>query len=141
MNASVNANAVKIAVLDDYQGVALQLADWSAVTARAQVVVFKDHLADADALVERLLPFDVVCVMRERTPLRRAVIERLPNLKLIASTAKRNVSIGTFFLRTRHCGPAAGNDPSATTWRTGPSASSDWATWVRKSPRWGLRSA
>ncbi len=82
-----------IAVLDDYQGVALKLADWSAVTARAQVVVFNDHLADADAVVERLRPFDVVCVMRERTPLRRAVIERLPNLKLIASTAKRNASI------------------------------------------------
>jgi len=83
----------KIAVLDDYQGVALKLADWSAVAARAQVVVFNDHLADADAVVERLRPFDVVCVMRERTPLRRAVIERLPNLKLIASTAKRNASI------------------------------------------------
>src|SRR5271170_2378489 len=84
-----------IAVLDDYQGVALTLADWSAVTARARVVVFNDHLADADAVVERLLPFDVVCVMRERTPLRRAVIERLPNLKLIASTGKRNASIDT----------------------------------------------
>ena len=83
----------KIAVLDDYQGVALKLADWSAVTARAQVVVFNDHIADDDAVVERLRPFDVVCVMRERTPLRRAVIERLPNLKLIASTAKRNASI------------------------------------------------
>src|SRR5258708_15340810 len=93
MNA--NSKAVKIAVLDAYQGVALQLADWSAVTARAQVLVFHDHLADADALVERLLPFDVVCVMRERTPLRRAVIERLPKLKLIASTAKRNASIDT----------------------------------------------
>jgi phosphoglycerate dehydrogenase-like enzyme len=83
----------KIAVLDDYQGVALQLADWSAVMARAEVAVFNDHLADADAVVERLRPFDVVCVMRERTPLRRAVLERLPNLKLIASTAKRNASI------------------------------------------------
>jgi len=83
----------KIAVLDDYQGVALQLADWSAVMARAEVAVFNDHLADADAVVERLRPFDVVCVMRERTPLRRTVLERLPNLKLIASTAKRNASI------------------------------------------------
>jgi phosphoglycerate dehydrogenase-like enzyme len=85
--------AVNVAVLDDYQGVALQLADWSAVTSRANVVVFNDHLTDADAVVERLLPFDVVCVMRERTPLRRAIIERLPRLKLIASTARRNASI------------------------------------------------
>ena len=90
-----NTPAVNIAVLDDYQGVAPTLADWSAVTARANVVVFNDHLADSDAVVERLLPFDVVCVMRERTPLRRAVIERLPRLKLIASTAKRNASIDT----------------------------------------------
>jgi phosphoglycerate dehydrogenase-like enzyme len=88
-----NEHSVKVAVLDDYQGVALTLADWSAVTAHATVTVFNDHLADPDAVVERLLPFDVVCVMRERTPLRRAVIERLPKLKLIASTAGRNASI------------------------------------------------
>jgi phosphoglycerate dehydrogenase-like enzyme len=90
-----NEQPLSIAVLDDYQGVALTLADWSAVTARARVVVFNDHLTDADAIVERLLPFDVVCVMRERTPLNRNIIERLPALKLIASTAKRNASIDT----------------------------------------------
>jgi phosphoglycerate dehydrogenase-like enzyme len=83
----------KIAVLDDYQGVALEMADWSAVTARADVDVFSDHLADADALLERLLPYDVLCVMRERTPLGAPLIERLPNLKLIASTGPRNASI------------------------------------------------
>ena len=83
----------KIAVLDDYQGVALKMADWSAVLARADVDVFSDHLQDADAVAERLLPYDVVCVMRERTPLRAETIERLPNLKLIASTGPRNASI------------------------------------------------
>jgi phosphoglycerate dehydrogenase-like enzyme len=88
-----NQHSVNIAVLDDYQGVSQSLADWSAVTAQARVVAFNDHLTDTDAVVERLLPFDVVCVMRERTPLPRPVIERLPNLKLIASTAKRNASI------------------------------------------------
>src|SRR5262249_42310537 len=55
--------------------------------------VFNDHLTDRDEVVERLLPFDVVCVMRERTPLPRAVIERLPRLKLIASTGRRNAAI------------------------------------------------
>jgi phosphoglycerate dehydrogenase-like enzyme len=84
---------IKIAVLDDYQGVALTLADWSAIAQRAQIRVFNDHLADPDAVVGRLLPFDIVCVMRERTPLRRDIIERLPNLKLIASTGPRNASI------------------------------------------------
>lgn len=83
----------KIAVLDDYQGVALKMADWSAVTARAQVDVFSDHLDNADEVAGRLLPYDVVCVMRERTPLRGDMIERLPNLKLIASTGPRNASI------------------------------------------------
>jgi phosphoglycerate dehydrogenase-like enzyme len=84
---------VNIAILDDYQNVALKMADWSPLAQRARIDVFNDHLADADALVSRLLPYEVVCVMRERTPMRRGIIERLPNLKLIASTAPRNASI------------------------------------------------
>ena len=83
----------QIAVLDDYQNAALESADWSALRDRADITVFHDHLADPDAVIERLLPFDVVCVMRERTPLPRKVIERLPNLKLIASTGSINASI------------------------------------------------
>jgi hypothetical protein len=83
----------KIAVLDDYPDIALSLADWSVLNSRASVTVFNDHLAEADAVVERLQPFDVVCVMRERTPLTRAIIERLPRLRLIASPAFRNASI------------------------------------------------
>src|SRR6267378_3169372 len=83
----------KIAVLDDYQNAALESADWSVLLDRADIVVFQDHLADPDAVIERLLPFDVVCVMRERTPLPRNIIERLPNLKLIASTGAVNASI------------------------------------------------
>jgi phosphoglycerate dehydrogenase-like enzyme len=83
----------RIAVLDDYQNVALTLADWSALDDRATVTVFNDHLADSDAVVERLKPFDIVCVMRERTPMTRTIIERLPKLRLIASTARRNASI------------------------------------------------
>ena len=86
-------NVVRIAVLDDYQNVALEMADWSPLAGRAAVTVFNDHVSEIDAVVERLLPFDVVCVMRERTPLSRAVIERLPRLKLIASTGARNASI------------------------------------------------
>jgi phosphoglycerate dehydrogenase-like enzyme len=84
---------MRIAVLDDYQGIARQMADWSALEERARVDVFCDHVTGANALVERLLPYDVVCVMRERTPLGREIIERLPQLKLICSTAMRNASI------------------------------------------------
>lgn len=83
----------RVAVLDDYQNVALTSADWSPVTARADVTVFNDHLADVDALVARLEPFDVVFVMRERTPLPRNIIERLPRLRMIASTGPFNASI------------------------------------------------
>jgi phosphoglycerate dehydrogenase-like enzyme len=84
---------MKVAILDDYQNVALQLADWSGVRRHADITVFNDHLGDATAVVERLQPFDIVCVMRERTPLTRDILEQLPRLKLIASTGPRNASI------------------------------------------------
>ncbi|OBI49054.1 hydroxyacid dehydrogenase [Mycobacterium kyorinense] len=84
---------MKVAILDDYQNVALSMADWSQVAARADITVFTDHQADHDAIVERLAPFDVVFVMRERTPLPRSIIERLPNLKMIASTGPFNAAI------------------------------------------------
>ncbi|BBX48820.1 D-2-hydroxyacid dehydrogenase family protein [Mycobacterium cookii] len=84
---------MQVAILDDYQNVALSMADWSKVAARAEITVFTDHVADQGDLVERLAPFDVVCVMRERTPLPRSVLERLPRLKLIASTGPFNAAI------------------------------------------------
>src|SRR5271163_1433576 len=84
---------IRVAILDDYQNVALEMADWSPLAGRAVITVFNDHLSDSEAIVERLLPFEVVCVMRERTPLPRSVIERLPRLKLIASTGSRNAAI------------------------------------------------
>ena len=84
---------MNVAILDDYQHVALRLADWSGVRHHAEITVFNDHIADPSAVVERLRPFDVICVMRERTPLTREILQQLPNLKLIASTGPRNASI------------------------------------------------
>ena len=84
---------MKIAILDDYQNIALKLADWSTLARRAEITVFNDHIADPAAIIDRLLPFDVVCVMRERTPLPRDIIQHLPRLKLIASTGPGNASI------------------------------------------------
>jgi phosphoglycerate dehydrogenase-like enzyme len=84
---------MQIAVLDDYQEAALRMADWSPLQGRASITTFHDHVADADAIVARLQPFEIVCVMRERTPLTRAILERLPNLRLIASTGAVNASI------------------------------------------------
>src|SRR5258705_4857042 len=83
----------RIAVLDDYQNVALESADWSVLSDRADIAVFQNHLADPEAVIERLLPFDVLCVMRERTPLPRNVMERLPNLRLSAWTGAVSASI------------------------------------------------
>ncbi len=92
---------VAVAVLDDYQHAALRFADWASVGTRAAITVFDDHLADPDAVVARLQPFDVLCVMRERTPLTRIIIERLPRLKLIISTGPRNASIDLAAARDR----------------------------------------
>jgi phosphoglycerate dehydrogenase-like enzyme len=72
----------QVAILDDYAGVALDVADWSAVQTRSEVTVFDRHLSEAEA-VEALRPFDVVCTMRERMAFPRTLIERLPELKLI----------------------------------------------------------
>jgi phosphoglycerate dehydrogenase-like enzyme len=92
---------VRIAVLDDYQGVALRSADWSPLNGRARIEVFRDHVSEPNAIVARLNPFTVVCVMRERTPLSRDIIERLPNLRLIASTGAVNASIDLEAARER----------------------------------------
>ncbi len=72
----------KVAILDDYAGVALGVADWSPVQKRAEVTVFDRHLGEDEA-AEVLRPFDVVCTLRERMAFPRTLIERLPNLKLI----------------------------------------------------------
>jgi phosphoglycerate dehydrogenase-like enzyme len=82
-----------IAILDDYQGVALSMADWTGVKEKAELTVFSDHVADETTLIRRLQPFQVLCVMRERTPLTRSILTQLPNLKLIISTGRRNASI------------------------------------------------
>jgi phosphoglycerate dehydrogenase-like enzyme len=88
-----NNKRVQVAVLDDYQNAALRLADWSVLDGRVAVTVFNDHLSDADAVAERLKGFEALCVMRERTPLPLAMLERLPKLKLIVSTGPRNAAI------------------------------------------------
>jgi phosphoglycerate dehydrogenase-like enzyme len=73
---------IKIAILDDYAKVALQLADWSALDGKAEITVFDRHLTEDEAAVA-LKPFDVLCTVRERMSLPRSLFERLPNLKLV----------------------------------------------------------
>ena len=84
---------MRIALLDDYQDVALKMAPWSRLPPSCEVVAFRDHLVDDDALVERLAGFDALMAMRERTPLTSQLLRRLPRLKLIVTAGMRNASI------------------------------------------------
>ncbi len=83
----------QIAVIDDYQNVSQNFGDWAGLREVAQVTVFNDRVGDEDALAAMLQPFDVLCVMRERTPLRRSLLERLPRLRMIATTGNWNAAI------------------------------------------------
>jgi phosphoglycerate dehydrogenase-like enzyme len=82
-----------IAILDDYQNVALRMADWSGLQKGHKVVVFNERLPDLDAVARALAEFDVVGIMRERTPFPRALFEKLPKLRLLVTTGKRNASV------------------------------------------------
>ena len=86
-------SVARIAVLDDHQYVAAEFSDWSRVGGPVDVVEFHDHVSDEDALVRRLQPFDVVVAMRERTPFPRSTLARLPNLRLLVTTAMDNKSL------------------------------------------------
>lgn len=84
---------MKCAILDDYQNVALSMADWSAVKDRLELQVFNHHFEDQDELVAAIEACEIVVIMRERTPFRRNLLQRLPNLKLLVTTGMRNASI------------------------------------------------
>ena len=79
-----------VAILDDYQAVAQQMADWSQLPPGINVQFFHDHIADEDALVDRLKNFQVVMGMRERTPFPRSVLDRLPELRLLVTAGMGN---------------------------------------------------
>ena len=80
----------RIAILDDYQHVALKMADWSRLPPECEPVVFDRNLATEDEAARALADFDVLCLLRERMPMPRTLIERLPALKLIVVTGAHN---------------------------------------------------
>jgi phosphoglycerate dehydrogenase-like enzyme len=92
---------MRIAVLDDYQGVAREMADWASLGADCELTCFQDHIFDLRELAERLMPFEVVVAMRERTPFPRALLEKLPRLRLLVTTGMRNASIDVAAARER----------------------------------------
>jgi phosphoglycerate dehydrogenase-like enzyme len=107
---------VRIAVLDDYQGIALSMGGWDRLPADASPEAFRDHLFDEDALAKRLEPFEIVVAMRERTPFRRSLVARLPNLKLLITTGMRNASFDMPALKEQGvtvCGTGGIGSPTA----------------------------
>lgn len=105
-----------IAIIDDYQNVALQMADWSAIRAAHAVTVVDRPLRDIEDAAATLAAFDVVCIMRERTPFPRALLERLPKLRLLVTTGMRNAAVDTKAAAERGitvCGTDSGGHATA----------------------------
>ena len=111
---------MKLAVLDDYQATAKDLGDWSELPPGTEVEYFQDHINDEDQLVDRLKDFDMVMGMRERTPFTRSILSRLPKLRLLITTGRRNASFdieAATELGISVCGTGgAGEGPTELTW-------------------------
>ena len=106
----------RCAILDDYQNVALKLADWSKLRGEVEIKVFNDSLGDQPALIRGLGSYSIVCLMRERTPFLRNTIEALPDLKLLITTGAGNKSIDLAAAAERGitvCGTEAAGQPTA----------------------------
>ena len=103
---------MKIAVLDDYQSVARDMADWSGLEKDHEITFFNQVYEGLDGFAKRLEPFDIVCLVRERSPFKRDVIERLPNLKLVVTAGMRNAAIDMEALKD-HGIPLVGTSGSA----------------------------
>ncbi len=82
----------RCAILDDYQNVALTMADWSPLKGKVDITVFDKPFKSSAEATAALMDFQIVCAMRERTPFSRDVLEALPNLKLLLTSGMRNAS-------------------------------------------------
>jgi phosphoglycerate dehydrogenase-like enzyme len=108
----------KVAVLDDWQGVAKTSADWSPLRARAEVVFFAEAFESEDEAARQLADFDIVLSMRERTPLPASLINRLPKLRMLGMTGARNASLDTAACTARGvvvCNTTGGGNNEAAT--------------------------
>jgi phosphoglycerate dehydrogenase-like enzyme len=111
---------MRLSILDDYQGVALDMADWSRLTGRVDIVVERKPFANEDEAARALADSEIVAAMRERTPFPRSLVERLPKLKLLITTGMRNASFDLAALRDHGvtvCGTEGGGlDTAELTW-------------------------
>ena len=110
----------RLAIIDDYQNVALTMTDWSPLTEDVSITVFNDHLDDERALAERLRDFEIVCVMRERTPFPETLLRRLPNLEHLFTPGRGNASIDVAAARRQGVAvsgsPTLGHPTAELTW-------------------------
>ncbi len=107
---------MRVALLDDYQQVALEMADWRSLGPDAEVIAFRDHWTGLETISDKLAGFAIVVAMRERTPFPRALLERLPELRLLVTTGMRNASIDLVAatdLRIIVCGTRGGGPATA----------------------------
>lgn len=106
---------LRCAILDDYQNVALTLADWSVLADRVEITSFTNILTSTDEAARALHGFDIICAMRERTPFPRGLFEALPNLKLLVTSGMRNAAIDLAAAKDRNvtvCGTAMVGNPT-----------------------------
>src|SRR5207248_7202312 len=111
---------MRLSILDDYQGVALAMAEWSPVRGRGiEIAVERFPFADEEDVVRSLADSEIVCAMRERTAFPRRVVDRLPKLKLLITTGMRNASFDMGALKERGVtvcgtgGPGGSNEDTA----------------------------
>jgi phosphoglycerate dehydrogenase-like enzyme len=108
--------AVRCAILDDYQNVALKIGDWSKLKGDVDIKAFNAHLDGPDEVVAALKDYAIVVAMRERTAFPKQVIDALPNLKLLITTGARNASIDTEAAKARGvtvCGTGSFGSPTS----------------------------
>lgn len=107
---------LRCAILDDYQNVALKMADWSPLKGKADITVFNDHLGEPANVIKALADFDIICAMRERTLFRRETVEALPKLKLLLTSGARNAAFDMEALKGKGvvvCGTGGFGNPTA----------------------------
>lgn len=107
---------IKVAILDDYQNVAHKFIDWKLLKDKIDVKIFNEYIGKDNNLNEKLKEFEVLCLMRERTPLSKELIEQLPNLKLVVTSGMWNASIDNAALKKRNitlCGTDTEVSPTA----------------------------
>ncbi|MER2169531.1 Phosphoglycerate dehydrogenase [Paenisporosarcina quisquiliarum] len=105
---------IRCAILDDYQQVALKIADWSTITEKVEIVSFSQHFYDENELVDYIRDAEIVIVMRERTPFGVTLFEKLPKLKLLITSGMRNTSIDLVAAAAHGvtvCGTASSSEP------------------------------